>query len=236
MKILIVEPHGDDALFSMFDICKLYKSGIIDQLDIVTVSGRSSESFKNGGYASSSVYLNLKDIEFKDRPTKHTVVNKLFKEGVNLDSYFNELIMQSNNEDFNNLMNELKVINFDDYDYVVTNVGVAHLNHIITRLVLLNLVDCNKLILSNDIPYSCKVYGKKLLDSTVSNLNRLSLLMESSGCSNDNFINEKIRCLKDYYPTETLFLRWDRDNLEKPCIYWHGKDNELIRLIKEMSL
>lgn len=226
MNVLIIEPHGDDALFSMFDICKLYKSGRISKLDILTLAGRGSYDFVSAGYASESRFLDLEDIDFKDRPTKHTEVNRLFKNNIDLESHFSGLILERYENQMIDLTEALKVINFDTYDYVVTVAGVAHVNHILARIAACNNVDRSKLILCSDVPYSHKVYGRKLLNSAIGQGYKLKY-----GSNGKNFINEKIECLKKYYPSETLFLRWDKDNIAKPCEYWYKSDNKLMELL-----
>jgi hypothetical protein len=229
-RVLVLEPHGDDALLSMFEVCKGYEKGLIVDLDIVTMSGRSSEEFAtDGGYGTSAIYNDIPDGDFKNRPTKHTVVNRLVKDGVNVDSHFMEIARRE--PTYMNVLNCVRIIDFHSYDFVVLPVGVLHLDHMMLRDVVVELCSIrnypmDRVILCADVPYVMRAYGKKLLDSALLNFSSREVV----GLPDGSFGREKVKCLKAYYPTEVGFLVFDRPKVESAGVYYaEGSGLEFIR-------
>lgn len=217
MKVLIIEPHGDDAVLSAFDICKSYIKGGISKLDIVTLaSTRSSQGLVDKGYASSSKFYEIPHSVFQERPTKPIEVNRLYKIGENIDDYFSNLCLDLYKSQYDKIDSVVRSLKDYNYDVVVTVVGVSHVDHILTRLSVMNHFDKSRLILVSDVPYSSKVYGKKLLDSA---LNNLGLNIDSM-VYGKKMEEDKISCFTEVYPTERMMLRWDKDNITKPCEYF----------------
>jgi hypothetical protein len=204
----------------MFEVCKGYERGLIVDLDIVTMSGRSSEEFAtDGGYGTSAIYNDIPDGDFKNRPTKHTVVNRLVKEGVNVDSHFMDMARKE--PTYMNVLNCVRILDFHSYDFVVLPVGVLHLDHMMLRDVVVELCKIKKypmerVILCADVPYVMRAYGKKLLDSALINYKDRELVRLPDG----SFGKEKVKCLKAYYPTEVGFLVFDRPKVESAGSYY----------------
>jgi hypothetical protein len=219
-RVLVLEPHGDDALLSMFEVCKGYERGLIEDMGIVTMSGRSSEDFAtDGGYATSGMYHDIPDGDFANRPTKHTVVNKLHREGVDIDRHFMEIARKE--PTYMQVLNAVRAIDFCSYDYVVLPVGVLHLDHMVLRDVVLELArirnyPMDRIILAADVPYVMRVYGKKLLDSALASIGNKTQVTSLDG----SFGREKVKCLKDYYPTEVGFLVFDKPKVESVGSYY----------------
>lgn len=209
MRRLIIEPHGDDALFSMFDLLKDRKDGRIDHLDIITLaSTRSSQGLVDLGYADSAIFVELLHSDFKMRYAQPKLVNSLYKEGRNLTTTFDEMCQMSPHHGM--LLKAIKKLDLDKYDEIHTVLGIVHDDHIIVRSILQELVP-EKLVMYMDVPYCDTVYGRKMVNSA---LDTFKLIVEEEiPYDKESYEAEKLSVLRAVYPSEMGFMRFNGDSI-----------------------
>lgn len=215
MKVLIIEPHADDALLSCYDA--LFSDNEVHIMTLTDETTKNSTKLKDDGIIKELYQLKgLDHSDFKDRVTTPKYVKDLYKlnkklmigrivnDIINLDSNRYELVKSYLNDNYD-LINS--------FDIIYVPVGLIHPDHLITRVLFDDLgINPNKVVYYEDKPYVKRVYGKMMLEM-------LTLGMESTH-STGTSMTDKESNFKKYYPTEKLLLRFDSDEILSECKYW----------------
>lgn len=216
MKILIIEPHADDALLSCYDV--LFSDD--NEVHIMTLTEESEKSSlplkANNVVAEVYSIKGLDHTLFKTRITtpkyvkdlyklnKELMIGKIINDIINLDCNRYELIKGYLNENYD-LINS--------FDAIYVPVGLIHPDHLIARVLFDDLgINSDKVIYYEDKPYVKRVYGKMMLEM-------LTLGMKSTQSTGTSMTDKEVN-FKKYYPTEKLLLRFDSDEILSECRYW----------------
>lgn len=214
-KVLIIEPHGDDALCSCSSILRNKDF----QVDIITLAESRSSTDLPRFYpaVTSTEYLMCKDINYNLRPkvSTHDIHNR-FLEGKDVYEYylhktFDTLVEMKVPHDKDYTSHALDHIDFDKYTFIFIPVGLVHPFHIITREWVehhLGSVYDNNLIYYGDKPYLGNRYAKECLESFMESLRLGKLELQYA----DREV-EVGKVLKGVYPTETTMLRFSSQAL-----------------------
>ena len=167
MKILLLEPHGDDALISCTSL--LYDD--TNDIDLVTFSeSRSSEGLR--AYFPSiknCTYLSLDDLYFKDnKPLLNThKVHRDYLNGIELVGKYDDMLIGSLGFPYLRLMDNfyeaLLNIDMNQYELVVSPVGLSHPSHVGLRNAVIKLGIDKPIIWYVDKPYISTRYNKEIL-------------------------------------------------------------------------
>lgn len=235
MKILILEPHGDDALLSCHSILKTN-----NEIDILTLSERPSDGLKNYYKSINNVeFLGFPNLWYRNgKPILNThQVHREFKEGLPIsNNYVNKLIEIYGNEYYDDL-NMVKTVIKDDYnnyDIVVCPIAVVHPYHVIVREAWKSINSEIPTLYYADKYYIQNRYAKEMYEDLVKSM-KLDKEYNSgyNRLDKENKIISEILC--SVYPSESQLLRFYSDIiLWYPCKYAY-KSNELVeRLIGEL--
>lgn len=215
-KILIFEPHGDDALISCYHVLKDPEN----EITIITFSDRSSsklcEYFSN---ISETHYLDIPDLHYKYHPTYNThEVNRKYKNDEDLYT------------DYVSMMNEL-IRNIPEYsdasqkalsyyplfksfianvDLVYIPYGLFHPNHFFTRVMVENLVEEGKAYYYAEKPYFEKRYIKQIFYSSISHGVNVPMQIHNFPYQEEDSKFKK-KVFTSVYPTEVPMLRYSSD-------------------------
>ena len=167
MEILVLEPHGDDALISCTSL--LYED--TNDIDLITFSeSRSSEGLRE--YFPSIMnytYLSLDDLYFKDnKPLLNThKVHRDYLDGVELVGKYDDMLIRSLGLPYlrliDNFYEALSDIDFSSYDLIVSPVGLSHPSHVGLRTALLKIDTDKPILWYVDKPYISTRYNKEIL-------------------------------------------------------------------------
>lgn len=215
MKVLIIEPHADDALLSCYDT--LFSDNEVHIMTLTEESEKNSLPLKADNIVAE-VY-SIKGLDhtlFKTRITtpkyvkdlyklnKELMIGRIVNDIINLDSNRYELVKSYLNDNYD-LINS--------FDTVYVPVGLIHPDHLLTRVLFDDLgINPDKVVYYEDKPYVKRVYGKMMLEM-------LTLGMESTKSTGTSMIDKEAN-FKKYYPTEKMLLRFDSDEILSECKYW----------------
>lgn len=219
MNTLIIEPHGDDALFSCFDILdKAPESSI----SIFTLSDhRSSEGlkkyFKSVGYATyvgiDNVYYPNGKVVLKTHQVHRDYVNGVpifdnYRKFLYSDEFEYSKYVKIAEDQIKDIVKDILFKN--KYDLVITNLGLSHPFHIATSKAVTEVSDIPVLYMV-DKPYISNRYNKELYENFLKT--HTDMLEINPGYYNV-VGNDKIeKILRDVYPTEVKLLRFSSDVL-----------------------
>lgn len=243
MKILILEPHGDDALLSC--------NSILDtdnDIDILTFADyRSSEELKN--YYNSikcTKYLNNNNLWYPEGkfPLNTRIIHKDYINGINVYDKFIDFISDKFRESYynsielskNSLLREVQ--NLSKYDIVLCPSGIVHPYHLVINRMWNNI---NKEYNIPTIYYADKYYiqnryGKELFNSSIDSMN-LKFSNKDILFNRLDTPNRKISdILCKVYPTESKLLRFYNDIIEwYKCVYAYNTNDKIKEIMNELE-
>lgn len=206
MKLLIVEPHPDDAVLSCYYHILRWKKDFDIYLGSVgnNVYDRSSKKFCEE-VGIQYLGVGMSDVHFKHR-IPHTEVKKAEcpwrYQRVTYGRKFGFEYLQA-----------CKVV--EDYigqvqpDLVVTSLGIYHPMHVITRMAVDFETDGIPKKYFVDLPYAFKKYGQAILSS--SNHTPISIF-PLFGKFTEEEIKNKLSMFSKCYPSERGLLRFETGN------------------------
>ena len=218
MKILIVEPHPDDAILSVFGATRQW---VTEGNDVSIVSVAENHQKDSSNYCE---YVRVKCLKTKMFPDvnfkSHRIPFNVIKEQGNQSylyqrehyisahsSVYNEL-----HQWYNNLLSDQL---FGQFDMIVYPVGILHPFHVIVSSVFERI--CTELAIAAmcyaDMPYSNKGYGKVLIESAISSTN-LRLYQEIQLAHGE--VKRKLQLFRTFYKGESI--HWD-----EPGMYEHSE-------------
>lgn len=218
-RVLIVEPHGDDALISCSSVLRSEDFWV----DILTMSERSSEGLvRHYPRVFDTYYEDVPDLNYSLRPKRSThQVHKGYLNGENIyESYYKEVRELEYYKETVDMIRRRLLMYFLDvnllssYDFILIPYGLCHPHHIATHdaciEVLENYPDSPPVLMYVDKPYLGIRYIREMYDQRVKDGNI------SVGTSPDIDKAESIvSVLKDVYPTEVSLLRFYSDTILK---------------------
>lgn len=236
-KVLIIEPHGDDALCSCSSI--LRNKNV--EIDILTLAESRSSEDLHRIYPSikNTTYRMCKDIDYGLRPKVSTYeIHNLYVDGKDAYEYylnrtFEELwgINSMDMETLYEYSKTLEGIDFESYRFIFIPTGLVHPFHIITREFVesyLGHAYDDKIIFYGDKPYLGNRYARECLECfrKAYNLQRLELQYADR--------EEEVKeVLKLVYPTELSMLRFSSQALlHDPDVFLASE--ELLTNLKEV--
>lgn len=223
-KVLIIEPHADDALFSLYSIMQKLSDKSIDVLTCCThppTDGRSSAKLVEYIPQISKVTtLSYTEDKFlwSTKPYTHYDINRLAK-NPEIDTYkytVNALVHNKTMSYSQGLSDMTKLIqdylsSNQKYSVIYIPIGIVHPYHILVTNAVLNLSNKleSDLIFYAERPYSCKKYVQRIISDFVSHhlpedYSKLELTYD--GKSKEQVINK-------VYPGELNNFHWDLANL-----------------------
>lgn len=248
-KILLLEPHGDDALLSCSSLLRSKNN-----IDILTFSGRSSEGLEKF-YPSikSTHFVDSNDLPYSNRPIQNThVVRRQFNEGKDVSHQYDKEVKEKFGQVYDNVVEKLMlciepILIAEDYDVLVYPVGLNHPYHIAVRDAVERLYHIEDLsnqqdylyppvLLYVDKPYSGIRYVQDMLHSRLNNSLEIFDVLDTCAIKKEEEIKS---ALSNVYPTEVQLLRfYSKVILESPDTYVYNSfsENEVVKkLLSEVK-
>lgn len=236
-KVLIIEPHGDDAIISCHSILRSPATTV----DILTLSERPSEGLKQFADHLPNLgkfdYLDMSDYNWKTKPINHHTVNRWGRDGLN--TYHEYLAVLAQEEDYNSRLKEVMPILDDyirkgDYDLVFAPMGVIHPYHMVVKEAVRILEHwSDKVVYYSEPPYNGKKYGQ-LLEKDA------AVLLATLGYGLVEFRSdfyEKEKIFATTYPTETGMFRFSKsDILENTEKYYTKQISLVTKILEEVTV
>jgi len=168
MKILIVEPHPDDAILSVFGATKKWIAEG-NEVSIVTCSNKpkiSSQSYCDLIGAKFVASDTFSDLDFK---THRLPFNVIKEQGSQSYLYQRDHYINSFKQSYDAISAWAMGL-VDQYDMAVYPVGLLHPFHVAVGTAFEAAVITHNVsaLCYADMPYANKVYGKTLIDSACS--------------------------------------------------------------------
>ena len=232
MKILILEPHGDDALLSCHDVL----TNLNNEITLLTFSARSSyKLIEIYPTIKRAPYLDTRNLWFPDgHPLlkTHEVHRDYLDNKPIYDSYINLLLSvfrQEYIEDYEEVLKSIfQELQKDRYDVVLCPVGLSHPYHVIVSHCWTD--EFSKLS-RGDVPtvyygdkhYIQTRYCKELFLNYVSS-RQLSVTGYGEVIPKNQNLEDALRVA---YPSEVKLLRFYSDViLFHKCIYAYDPNNQ----------
>lgn len=239
MKILLLEPHGDDALLSCFSLLKTN-----NDIDLLTFSERGSEGLISKFESiTNHEFVNFPNIWYKDGKVilnTHDVHRRfLNKEPISsqYDTQLQDIYKDEWISDF--MMIESKIaeyISHKEYDLVVCPSGITHPYHVLIRQVWSKIKGNIPTLYYADKYYIQNRYSKEMYEDLKSHLNcdkeinpgYVRLEVENK---------ELVDILYEVYPSEGKLMRFYSDIiLWYPCKYMYNSNDIIIeRLVGDLN-
>lgn len=238
MKILLIEPHGDDAFLSCFP---LLLSKNVD-IDVLTLIGRESSQLKESESMSviNTHYCNLfkdnPDFIYKNLRTKSVhELKRLVKANLNLrEALLNDILAFDPKflEEFSYVD---KALDYSKYDLIGLPVGLVHTQHLYTSHYCTVLLKDSNIFYYKDLPYAKSVSGNLIYTEFKT---QLSDYVEVTPCKPKELAKVKHGLFKELYPTEVKLLRFSSEGcLEMPESFLVKKNihDKFINLFDEVK-
>lgn len=237
MKILILEPHGDDALLSCYDLLKSD-----EEIFLMTFSERGSDSLQEKMPSIKySEYMDYPNLWFRDGKSllKSHEVHRDYNNGVSVYYKYLKTLMSEFGEEFIRDVEQVsrriaEIMYQYDPDVVVCPVGLSHPYHVVVREAW-NSIKCKPTLYYVDKYYIQTRYNKEIYQDFLRNNSEYreynpgyEPLPESR--------DEIASLLKECYPTESMLLRFYSDIiLNYPCKYVYEPNNIVERLLSKIG-
>jgi len=203
MKILIIEPHPDDALLGLLYYVEKEKA----DYHLISVSShneRNSELFcEKMGITWHSTEL-VDDIPYQECRISPSEIKKQKDSFLYQRIYYLERYAEKYLEIEKLITKAAEEI---PCEVIVTNLGILHPIHVLVSIACEMVAERQnkELIYFADFPYASRKFGEKIIED--SGMKYSLVHRESSEVKKD-------KLLEEYYPTETNILRWDREFIE----------------------
>lgn len=203
MKILILEPHGDDILVNLHQELKAYAENS-HEIDVVTITHYNAENTRNylNGEFPNKIHhiqsLNLPCcgwwMKFNNRLGASQSFGDRFE-------FYRKVILSRKETIYNVLMIEnflIERLSKVNYDYIFCPMGIGHPDHFSTVFALQCIagLDMSKVLYYKEHPYCYNKYYDKFLDELYENEG--TKVATVYNCSN----TELQSLMNKYYPTE----------------------------------
>lgn len=211
-RVLIIEPHGDDALISCSSILRNAKH----QKVILTLSQRESKGLKDKfPNVEEIIFKDLPDFHWDNRPVNHHQVNRWHKESKNTyDEYLKELQLNPvtrTHVDQSRVNIQWVLDTRGHFDIVIAPLGIVHPYHLAVTCaasVLQDQYPVTEFIYYSEGPYNGKKYGLLLEDDAIL---RDEMLLRVP--HDEDWVGEKKKIYSELYPTETNLFRFSHDEV-----------------------
>ena len=204
MKVLIIEPHPDDTSLSAYFIVRhLIEEG--HEISLASIANfpetkRSSEMFCNTLGIKFIETQMVEDINLKERISTKEYNSK--EQSYVYQAMYYITKYRPKMEEVDKLVK--KVISTDNYDKVLTCVGLIHPMHVLVNCSVELSCPTGKVELFLDMPYAFRNYGQKILKDS-------ELTLSKRYVSTKESVDEKLKTFYYCYPTERNILRFDRE-------------------------
>ena len=240
MNILILEPHGDDAILSANSLLALPEANI----DIITFADfRTSEGLKEFFPSiRKTEYIDHNNLYYFDRKPilKTNQVHRDYIEGKPIIDNYNNMLLDYFGDLYTKAENlaydTIKSIDFDQYDLLACPVGLSHPYHVVLRNALIRSIneDCldKPVLWFADKPYISNRYNKEIWSLMPRFLGVDSEI--NPGYEEIPELTDIYKIMKKVYPTEMNLFTYTGDIILKfHCKYlYDSKYENLIGLIK----
>lgn len=216
MKVLIIEPHADDALLSCYTT--LFNPDYeVSIMTLTDETAKNSSKLKDDGIIKELYQLRgLDHSDFKNRITNPRYVKDLYKLEGKVIEHLKYKIRKSDNirYDIIGTMLEDHRSDINSYDLVLVPLGIVHPDHLVVRELVDSMNLGIKIRYYEDKPYNKRVYGQIMAKELSEGMKLTEVAL-----SEEQKV-EKVKNLKKYYPTEVAIMRFDGDEVLGPDKYW----------------
>ena len=238
MKILILEPHGDDALLSCYSILETNHD-----IDILTFSARSSDGLeKHYPSIKGLMFCNINNLWYPDGKIilKTHEVHKAFTAGEPIAHNYLTKLKEIFGSEFDEDVEEVKekillTLGQSQPDIVVCPISVVHPYHIVVREAWRSLQLDIPTLYYADKYYIQNRYGKEMYEDL-----RTELHLDQEVNPGYEYLSEKntriANILCEVYPSESMLLRFYSDIiLWYPCKYAYKSNEKVEELINDLE-
>jgi len=206
MKVLIIEPHPDDACLSFYEgIKRLIAAG--HELSLVSAASlfingyRDSEKFCERIGIKDWTAGGLENLFFKTNRVSHYDIRKAtHPDDIQRQSYFPKF--KENFIQIQKLLYPFK----NKFNIVITGIGIYHPYHVITTMAVERCF-LKDVYFWADYPYIKRKYGEAIQNDVMEGGELLSLIAVDP--------DEKEKAFAECYPSEKGIMRFDRKGLER---------------------
>lgn len=222
-KILIIEPHGDDAILSTSTIIECGISKCYD-VDIATLGhSRDSEGLKKFYMINSIKYYDLPELDYSLKPKINTNdVHRRYKSNTLEPEYVRSMIMNHVRESvgqsyFDEVYTRTRDVIYelfseyqeDKRNIIVTPYGLDHPYHILVASIVNSYRSLYGITVAHfmylDKPYTSKRYIQESIDIDIEDKSLYTVLLGDTSVKSEAFTK--------VYPTERSLLRFTRDEI-----------------------
>ena len=211
LKVLVIEPHPDDACLSIyFHLLKLKNEGMSVYLGSIgnSVYGRSSKKFCNNVGVTFVDISCSDDVDWTNRIPLSEIRNS-----ENPYIYQQQYYYKEHGISICKWTNQTEALCKEvNPDLIVTCVGVYHPMHVLTRLSVDTVTKGTPKKYFVDLPYAFRKYGQKIVKSS-NHITTSTLPLEGTFLEEE--VKEKLSVFSKCYPSELGTLRFERDNFRK---------------------
>ena len=209
MKILIVEPHPDDAVLSCYGyLDKMKEDNDISILNMSSVDGRNSLKFcEYMGINCLDISPDGSDVNFKKFRIPISEIKSHPKPYIYQMSKYSDIAPDIIDSCFHKIYGVLESIK---PDIVVGPLGIYHPFHVLTRIgfdAAVGKYKDAKVLLYADKPYSNKQYGLFIIDNALNTDVDAYDLYELT----KETVRLKLKIFRKCYPTESI--HWDEPGM-----------------------
>lgn len=221
MNVLVLEPHGDDALISCTSL--LYSED--NDIDLITFAdGRTSDGLKK--YFPSlreTRYIDHENLYFRDKkPLLNThKVHRDYLDGVDIAEKYNQMLIDEFGDTYMKLIDgaydTICELDLDKYDLVVAPCGLSHPYHVGLRNALIRYRDDTNsdqpVLWYVDKPYISTRYNKEILEG-------IPRILDTDREVNPGYVEVPDRkdiyhIMSKVYPTEVRLYMFTGDIIAK---------------------
>lgn len=236
MRILSIEPHGDDTFLSANSLL-----ASDNEIDIITLSTRESTNLKKFYPSVKNVdFADIEDVWLESPILKTHQVHRDFLEGKPIVESFALSVMEQIPDKMSRGRKEVRDYlgekDFSGYDIVLTCSGLVNPFHLIVRDAVRDIVE-KPILYYGDKHYLNTRYAKEFYE-------RIKDYLDCDAEVNPGYeqLPEENSYLKEVlgevYPTEYKLLRFYSDIiLNYPCKYiYNSRDKIIDQLVRENDL
>ena len=221
MKVLIIEPHADDALLSCYTT--LFNTDYeVSIMTLTDETNKDSTKLKDDGIIKELYQLKgLDHSDFKSRLTSPKYVKELYKRDGKVIEHLKLKLKELDASRYDKVKDMLdsNINNINSFDLVLVPLGIVHPDHLVVRELVDSMNLETKIRYYEDKPYNKRIYGQIMARELSEGMRLIEVIL-----SEDQKV-EKVKNLKKYYPTEVAIMRFDGDEVLGPDKYWDLNQN-----------
>ena len=239
VKILAIEPHGDDILLSCFSVLRQEKATV----DVLTLGLNPERNIHSDnpslqlGLRFPTVtnvwHARLPEWNVSERGYNHNDVNRWAKSGLNPWQVTREMVASCTGFSKGGPLSRLKRFFQEEYevgtyDLILAPLGLAHPYHMCVRLAVDECLPLNAVYYCES-PYRHKKYVQKLIEGARKLLpdRGRTLRVQPIKETAYGIRKEKVKMFSLIYPTETAMLVWTKQQVGDPEEIFVGKEEHL---------